>query len=355
MIVMLIFAGQNNFLVQHLSSRHMFLFNDVILITSYQTNKFKKSEKYAIHQVLPLDNLAIHPASSVEPNNTCAFSLHTPDRIYCMIAESESDKTIWLEEIELALYAWHKNTPFCRTIDWLHNTILGSLHSDALLGNQERVKMHLEQLQHLDGSPDVVDKCGMCPIHWAAFNGNDDIIEMLLDAGSDIDVMNAGLNTALLVAASKGHNTTIRLLLDRGADISVRNLKDRDVLFMAVLYGHRSKGLQNALQILQFNNVDFDQVDSTGAAPLHECAARNLSRPIFMLVEAGASVNSKHGRSGVTPLQLACSLENPDIETVRSFLENGAHPNWKDASGESAFNMVLNAHSGVVCIIIHEK
>lgn len=54
------------------------------------------------------------------------------------------------------------------------------------------------------------------------------------------------------------------------------------------------------------------------------------------------------GRSGVTPLQLACSLENPDIETVRSFLENGAHPNWKDASGVSAFSMVLSAHSGVV-------
>ena len=139
--------------------------------------------------------------------------------------------------------------------------------------------------------------------------------------------------------------------------MSIHNLKDRDVLFMAVLYGHRSKGLQNALQVLQTNAIDFDQVDSTGAAPLHECAARNLSRPVFMLVEGGANVNSKHGRSGVTPLQLACSLENPDIETIRSFLENGAHPNWKDASGKSAFNMVLNAHSGVVsggvCCGIH--
>mmetsp|Transcript_20388 Transcript_20388/g.37853 ORF Transcript_20388/g.37853 Transcript_20388/m.37853 type:complete len:750 (+) Transcript_20388:167-2416(+) len=340
--------SQNSFLVQHLSSRHMFLFNDVIVITSFQTNKLKRTERYSIHQVIPLDSLSIHPASEDEPNNSSAFSLHTADRVYCLIAESESDKVIWLEEIELALFAWHRNTPFTQTVDWLHKTILGTLHSDCLLGNIDRVRVHLDAFAAKDESPDCVDRCGMCPLHWAALNGQNEVIDLLLDAGSDIDVLNAGLNSALLVAASRGHDSTIRLLLERGADISIRNLKDRDVLFMAVLYGHRSKGLQNALQVLQYNHIDFDQVDSTGATPLHECAARNLCRPVFILVEAGASVNCKHGRSGVTPLQLACSLENPDIETVRSFLENGAHPNWKDASGKSAFNMVLNAHSGVV-------
>lgn len=275
----------------------MFLFNDVIVITSFQTNKFKKTEKYSIHQVVPLDNLSIHPSSSEESSNLCAFSLCTPERVYCLLAESESDKVIWLEEIELALYAWHRNTPFVQTVDWLHNTILGTLHSDALLGHADRVKVHLEALAASEegSSPDCVDKCGMCPIHWAALNGQDNIITLLLDAGSDIDILNAGLNSALLVAASRGHNSTIQLLLDRGADMSIRNLKDRDVLFMAVLYGHRSKGLQNALRVLQNNHIDFDEVDSTGAAPLHECAARNLSRPVFMLVEAGANVNSKHG------------------------------------------------------------
>lgn len=330
----------------------MFLFNDVIVITSFQTTTLKRTERYSIHQVIPLDNLAIHSASMDEPNNLSAFSLCTPDRVYCLIAESENDKIIWLEEIELALYAWHKNTPFTKTIDWLHKTILGTVHSDALHGNVDRMKVHLEALSAKEESPDVVDKCGMCPIHWAALNGQDDVIDLLLDAGSDIDILNAGLNSALLMAASKGHDLTIQRLLGRGADITIRNLKDRDVLFMAVLYGHRSKGLMNSLQVLQYNNIDFDQVDSTGATPLHECAARNLSRPVFMLVEAGAHVNCKHGRSGVTPLQLACSLENPDIETIRSFLENGAHPNWKDAEGKSAFNMVLNAHSGVVSLSI---
>jgi glucose-6-phosphate isomerase len=42
------------------------------------------------------------------------------------------------------------------------------------------------------------------------------------------------------------------------------------------------------------------------------------------LVDAGADVNCKHGRTGLTPLQLACSSSKPDAETIRSwFLQTG--------------------------------
>eukprot|EP00602_Paraphysomonas_sp_CaronLab_P005784 CAMPEP_0185033330 /NCGR_PEP_ID=MMETSP1103-20130426/22140_1 /TAXON_ID=36769 /ORGANISM="Paraphysomonas bandaiensis, Strain Caron Lab Isolate" /LENGTH=729 /DNA_ID=CAMNT_0027569553 /DNA_START=153 /DNA_END=2342 /DNA_ORIENTATION=+ len=345
-----------NCIVNHTNSRHMFLFNDILIITSCQNTTTKKlsilkmSEKYAIHQVLPLDRMAIHSKSIEEPDNPCAFDVHMPERVYTIIAESESDKRIWLEEIELAIYAWHAGTPRAMEPGWQHEAILGTLWSDALLGNLEGVRGHLEALSQSD--PDTVldiinaaDSSGMNPLHWAALRGHFKIIKLLLEAGCEVDALNNGLNSPLLIAASRGHDSAIRLLLDRGADVTLRNLKDRDVLFMAALYGHVSKGLGNTLQMLHFNNVNFDQLDSTGSAPLHECAARNLSRPVRLLVLAGAHVNTKHGRTGVTPLQLACSVENPDVETVRSFLDNGAHPNWKDASGRSAFNMVLYAHS----------
>ena len=46
----------------------------------------------------------------------------------------------------------------------------------------------------------------------------------------------------------------------------------------------------------------------------------------------------------MTPLQLACSTNNPDAETVRTLLDKGAHPNWKDASMRSSFDLVLLGH-----------
>jgi hypothetical protein len=50
----------------------------------------------------------------------------------------------------------------------------------------------------------------------------------------------------------------------------------------------------------------WDQQDSAGCTPLHECAARNLHWAVQLLVDAGADVNSKHGRNGLTPLQVSC-------------------------------------------------
>ena len=336
----------------------MFLFNDIIIITSYQGSSSKKinilklSEKYAIHQALFLDKLAVHSRSTEEPTNPCAFELHMPDRVYTIIADSESDKRIWLEEIELALFAWHSGTPRVLQAGWQHELILGSIYSDAMLGTEEDMRAHIANLTSADGVVDIsaldaVDGSGMNCLHWACLRGQLAIVKMLLKAGCDVDALNNGLNSPLLIAASKGHDNIIRVLLDNGADVTLRNLKDRDALFMAALYGHRSKGFANTLQMLHFNNVDFDQLDSTGSAPLHECAARNLPRAVRLLVATAAKVNTKHGRTGVTPLQLACSMENPDVETIRSFLDNGAHPNWKDASGRSAFVMVLTAHSSV--------
>lgn len=46
-------------------------------------------------------------------------------------------------------------------------------------------------------------------------------------------------------------------------------------------------------------------------------------RPIEVLVDCGADVNIQHRRNGLTPLQVACSADKLDIETVRTFLNKG--------------------------------
>jgi ankyrin repeat protein len=331
----------------------MFLFNDLLIITSYrkESSILKMSDKYAIHQALTLDHMAIHPKSVEEPENPCAFDIHMPDRVYTIIAQSESDRRIWLEEIEMALYAWHHGTPRSSLPGWQHETMLGTIYSDTIIGNVSGVTSHIENGVNINAT----DGSGMNPLHWAALRGHSSVVKLLLDHGCDIDALNNGLNTALLIAAAKGYDHIVRLLLEKGTDVTVRNLKDRDVLFMATLYGHSSKGLSNILNVLHFNHVDFDQVDSSGATPLHECALRNLPRPIHFLVHGGADVNAKHGRTGVTPLQLACTLENPNVETVRSLLDNGAHPNWKDSSGQSAFTMMLTAQTPVTSHVIQSS
>jgi ankyrin repeat protein len=62
-------------------------------------------------------------------------------------------------------------------------------------------------------------------ITWAAFSGNTQMIELLLDRGADINAGGTYDKPALSWAAESGHHDTVRLLLGRGASLEVR---DRD-------------------------------------------------------------------------------------------------------------------------------
>jgi len=52
-------------------------------------------------------------------------------------------------------------------------------------------------------------------------------VTVLLDAGADIDAVNEADFTALHGAAFRGLNEVIQILIDRGADINARDFKGR--------------------------------------------------------------------------------------------------------------------------------
>ena len=323
--------------------RHLFLLNDVLLITSVLVTPssvmMKSREKYEILEVLPLDTISINNLSYLEPHDSNSFEIIHSDRVIEFQTESESEKRIWVEKLILAVHSCYHQRGSIDPVGWHHNVATGTLHSAAHLGNTDRLSLHLTILA--GKSPDIVDEVGMCPIHWAALAGHRAAVVQLLEAGSEVDLLNNGLNSPLLLAASQGHELVVNTLLERGADPFARNLKDRDTLFMAALYAPNAKGLAKIFMFLHFRGVDLNRLDSSGSAPLHECAQRNLSRPVRLLVDAGALVNNSHGRTGMIPLQIACGNENPDVETIRSLLEKGAHPNWRDAANRTAFEHVL--------------
>lgn len=331
--------------MQHQNKRYLYLLNDVLLVTSLPTSIKSlsfSSDKLQMHNILYLNNIAIcNPslASLVESPNT--FEIITADRTYEFTTESESDKRIWLEELQAAIFAVKLSNPRTLSIGWMHEIILGTIFSTAYFGEFEMLPSFLNQETI---AIDNHDASGMSALAWAALQGNVECVQLLLNAGANIESLNNGLNTPLMLAASNGHDNVVLNLIAHEADAHVRNLKDRDALFMAVLYAEQSVGLYNIIQSLIAHGVNINAEDSSGSTALHECSSRNLPRSVMLLVDAGANVNLMHRRNGLTPLQLACTTIHPDVETVRALLEKGAYPNAKDAAMRSSFDMILMKH-----------
>lgn len=342
-----VIAGSHS-LVQHNQKRFLFLLNDVLLITSVQSSAtalvIKNNEKYEIHHVVPLNKLNVDDMSYLEPHETNSFLIIFGNHVMEFLTESESEKRIWIEKIIYAIHStlFTKMSASERALfppGWQHTVHRGTLHSAACLGEVEQVKLHLALLG--DRPADVMDDVGMTPMHWAALMGHTQIIHLLLLKGCEVDSMNNVLNSSLILAAAGGHDHAMSILLERGADPFLRNLKDRDALFIASVFAPQSKSLASVFSLLNFRGVDFNKLDSSGATPLHECAARNLARSVRLLIEAGADVNIKHRTKFATPLLFACASRPPDVETVRTLLEKGAFPNWRDARNMTAFDYVL--------------
>ncbi|KAF2125359.1 ankyrin, partial [Dothidotthia symphoricarpi CBS 119687] len=72
------------------------------------------------------------------------------------------------------------------------------------------------------------------PLHYAAGNGHDEIVKILLSTPSPIlNATNESGNTALHWASLNGHLPSVKLLVEAGADVTIINSAGHDAVFEA--------------------------------------------------------------------------------------------------------------------------
>ena len=78
------------------------------------------------------------------------------------------------------------------------------------------------------------------PLFWAAQEGHTEIVDLLLDAGANVNFSDPGGFTPLKQAVGEARIATVEHLLLRGADVSRRCKSDGGctVLHTAAAYGH---------------------------------------------------------------------------------------------------------------------
>lgn len=122
-------------------------------------------------------------------------------------------------------------------------------------GKQEIVKFLLQDCKLNPDSRDIKLNAG---IHYAARQGFKDIIELLVDSRSDVNIKNGIQETPLVLAVQSDKPTTTKLLLSFGADNNIGNRKPLDLAreignasMISVLEGSRSDHYVYSNQELQ--------------------------------------------------------------------------------------------------------
>lgn len=135
------------------------------------------------------------------------------------------------------------------------------IHWAAYSGDDEELERLLEQDP---GLANARDSFGRTPLHYAAGANRDQMVDLLLNNDADPNAKDEHDRTPLIEAASTGSCEVIELLKRRGADPNARdNLEARTPLMWAAYHLH--SGATRAL-----NDVsDWQEADKDGLQVLH--------------------------------------------------------------------------------------
>jgi ankyrin repeat protein len=171
-----------------------------------------------------------------------------------------------------------------------------SLESVAASGQSSSVETILET------KPDPVncrDSRGWTPLHYAAFNGQTKMIQLLIAHGGAVNATDKDGATPMHVAASAGYPDAIEALLQGGARIDAQDHSGKTALLNAA-----SEGSVPAAEVLLAHRASTEVHDSSGCTPLSCAAAKGLTDVVRLLVEHGANLESREN-DGYTPLNIA--------------------------------------------------
>jgi len=117
---------------------------------------------------------------------------------------------------------------------------------------------------------------------YTAERGHVAILDLLLEAGADVEERDNRGWTALLAACGWGHIEAIRFLLERGADLHAKS-ESHTALALAALEGHL-----DTIRLLLDCGVDVNEVAPDDATAFEHARWRRQRKAIQLLRQAGA-------------------------------------------------------------------
>ena len=183
-------------------------------------------------------------------------------------------------------------------------------------------------------------------LHEAVEEGRADVVQVLIDAGADIEEKDSDGHTPLLLACFAGCLDIVKMLIQAGADLRLARTDAETCLIVASRKGHT----ETVRYLVSLGQVDVDQVGGKYArTALHKAVAGNLpdvglnhfnqADTVQVLIDAGADIEKKDSL-GRSPLLSGCMSDANDV--VKVLIRAGADVGARDPDGETCL-MIASA------------
>lgn len=220
------------------------------------------------------------------------------------------------------------------------------VRGEMSLAHYAAAEGELELLRQITGRGarlDLAAEGGNTPLHLAVIRGHRAAAELLLEQGAPVDSTDAEGRTALHRACARADAVLASLLLARGAAPSLADHRGR-----TALHGAAEAGSTELVERLA-RDVAKDPVDSDGATPLHLAAAGGSAELVDSLCRLGASHAVKDS-AGRTPLHVGAAAGN--TAAVRVLLAAGASAAVTDGAGRSPLELAVAAGSATCARVL---
>ncbi len=188
----------------------------------------------------------------------------------------------------------------------------GERYADAVGGGSGRASkknVSKQTVLDLDNIPinllprdvnDAATEDGMTALHFAAQNGNTEVVQYLLEHGADIKAQDHVLSrTAVHLAAENGNLECVKFLAEHGAD-----LLDKDAYGATALHYAAGNNKLDVMKYLISKKLDYTDKDARGWSALHYACHGGSIDVVKYLLAKGLNINERT-ESGRTPLFFA--------------------------------------------------